>query len=199
MRPKGVSDMTASAKKISKDEMLNNAWKGRQPMHFIDRKWKGIIRYHYIYQSLLATLTLLAVLLILRFSRVVIIAALGATAFIVFAMPKNITAQPRNVIGGHVVGIIAGSICSLLIYQEALANYLGLDFEILMIVAASISVGLTIFIMVVTDTEHPPGCSTALATIVHGWDIYYVGFIVISVMMIMGVKHLLNPWLKDLV
>ncbi len=199
MRFKGVSDMTAREKRPSKEDMLSNAWKGRRPVHVIDRKWKGVIRYHYIYQSLLATLTLLAVLLILRFSRVVIIAALGATAFIVFAMPKNITAQPRNVIGGHLVGIIAGSICTLFIYQEALANYLDLDFEILMIIAASVSVGLAIFIMVVSDTEHPPGCSTALAIIVHGWDLYYVGFMVISVIMIMGVKHLLNPWLKDLV
>jgi CBS-domain-containing membrane protein len=148
---------------------------------------------------LLATITLLVLLLILRFSRVVVIAALGASAFIVFAMPKNVTAQPRNVIGGHAVGILSGTICTVLIYREALASFLGLDFEVLMIIAASVSVGLTIFIMVVTDTEHPPGCSTALAVIVHGWDLYYVAFIIICATIMIVVKHLLNPWLKDLV
>ena len=35
----------------------------------------------------------------------VVIASIGATAFIVFTMPRNITAKPRRVIGGHLAGL----------------------------------------------------------------------------------------------
>ena len=57
--------------------------------------------------------------------------------------------------------------------------------------------------MVVTDTEHPPGCSTALGLVVHAQaplDVaLYGGFIVISATIIAMVKHALDPQLKDLV
>ncbi len=56
---------------------------------------------NYIIQSLLA---LIAVGIILYFVEILthaaIIAALGASTFIVFAMPNSVTAQPRRLIGG---------------------------------------------------------------------------------------------------
>ncbi|OHE59734.1 MAG: hypothetical protein A2Z47_16355 [Thermodesulfovibrio sp. RBG_19FT_COMBO_42_12] len=58
--------------------------------------WKN-----YVFQSLFATLAIFIVLLFLNLQHVVIIASIGATTFIIFAMPNYITAKPRNVIGGH--------------------------------------------------------------------------------------------------
>ena len=40
----------------------------------------------------------------------VIISAMGATSFIVFAMPKTVSAQTKHVIGGHLVGLASGAI-----------------------------------------------------------------------------------------
>ena len=58
---------------------------------------------HYVLQSILATLSVFIVLYFLSLQHAVIIALIGATVFIVFAMPDNITAQARNVIGGHLL------------------------------------------------------------------------------------------------
>jgi CBS-domain-containing membrane protein len=63
---------------------------------------------HYVLQSLFATVAVLIVLYFLSLQNAVIIASIGATAFIVFAMPDYVTAQPRNVIGGHLVGLFWG-------------------------------------------------------------------------------------------
>lgn len=181
----------------TKEALIHEAIKEKKAHHYLDEKLHEERMWpHYILQSLLATFVLFLVLLLLINSPV-IVAALAASAFIVFAMPKNITAQPRNVIGGHLVGAISGGLCSLVLIV------LNIDSGFMLVAAASISVGLTIFIMVVVDTEHPPGCSTALGLVVHATTFNqvasYAGFILISAIVLSGVKHVLDSRLKDLV
>jgi CBS-domain-containing membrane protein len=166
--------------------------------HIIDAKLREErIWVNYLLQSLLATASLFIVLLVLWLATPVIVAALGATAFVVFAMPKNVTAQPRNVVGGHIVGVLSGGVCG------ALFMLFGNGSDFLHIIIASSSVGLAVFAMVVTDTEHPPGCSTSLGLIVHSSVVFdivlYGGFILISASILAGIKHALNPRLVDLV
>ncbi len=186
-----------SPKRDTKEGLIYKAVQEKHARHVIDAKLKEENMWmHYVFQSLLATFTLFVVLL-LFIDAPIIVAALGSSAFIVFAMPKNITAQPRNVVGGHMVGVISGSICA------SIFLFTGNHSEFLMILAAASSVGLSIFIMVVTDTEHPPAGSTALAFVLHaasaGDLLYFAGFILISALIITGIKHALNPKLKDLV
>ena len=50
---------------------------------------------HYVLHSLFATVAIFIVLYFLSLQNAVIIASIGATAFIVFAMPDYVTAQPR--------------------------------------------------------------------------------------------------------
>ena len=57
------------------------------------RYWK-----HYVSQCLLATFVVFIVLLVLSLKNAVIIASIGATAFIIFAMSGMVTTNPRNVI-----------------------------------------------------------------------------------------------------
>ncbi len=119
---------------------------------------------------------------------------MGSTAFIVFAMPKNVTAQPRNVIGGHFIGVISGLVFALIFLT------LGNGDEIFQVFAASAAVGLSIFIMVATDTEHPPAGSTALAFVIHEGDlIAFIVVIMVSAVIITVVKHILRAQLRDLV
>jgi CBS-domain-containing membrane protein len=182
----------------SKETLISDTYKKKSARHLIDLKLlREKMWVYYIGQSLLATITLFIVLVFLTLATPVIVAALGATAFVVFAMPKNVTAQPRNVVGGHMVGVLSGGLCALIFI------YFGNGSDFLHIVAASASVGVAIFIMVVTDTEHPPGCSTALGLVVHGTVItevaYYSLFILISATIITAIKHALDPKLKDLV
>ena len=118
---------------------------------------------NYVFQSLLATVSLFCVLIFLEQGEQVIVASLGATAFVVFALPNNLTAQPRNVIGGHIVGRICGFmgywLLSLLPNPEQFVAEAGVH---------AFAVGLAMFIMVVTDTEHPPAAGTALGAAIGG-------------------------------
>ncbi|MHC4126196.1 MAG: HPP family protein [Planctomycetota bacterium] len=70
----------------------------------VKSKFKKLWKY-YILQSLLATIVLFILVLVLGRYKLVTISAMGATTFIVFAMPKAVTAKTRNVIGGHLVGL----------------------------------------------------------------------------------------------
>jgi len=80
-------------------------------MYLFDKKLKKNF-YFYIIQSILATFSLVIIFYLLNiFTHTAVIASLGATTFIVFAMPNYTTAQPRKVIGGHLIGIIIGILC----------------------------------------------------------------------------------------
>lgn len=71
--------------------------------------WKS-----YIFQSFLATLTTFLVLLVLSVKHAVIVASIGSTAFIIFVTPEKKIARARNVIGGHLIELITGSLCALI-------------------------------------------------------------------------------------
>lgn len=145
--------------------------------------WKN-----YVFQSLFATLATFIVLLFLNLREAVIVASIGSTIFIVFAMPKSITAKPRNVIGGHSVGLISGALCALIPHPSFLHS----------IIVYSLAVGLSIFIMVVTDTEHPPASGTALGVAIRGLSPNVAIAVVTSAIILSLVHHLFGRHLKDL-
>jgi CBS-domain-containing membrane protein len=145
--------------------------------------WKN-----YLFQCLLATFVVFVVLLALSLKNAVIIASIGATAFIIFAMPSMLTAKPRNVIGGHITGLIIGSLCALIPHSTVF--YAALSY--------SLAVGLAIFIMVVIDTEHPPAAATALGFALNGFSFKTAMALVLSIGLLSLVHYLFRPHLKDL-
>ncbi len=153
---------------------------------------------NYIFQSILATLTLIFILYFENmFTNTAIVASLGATTFIIFAMPKYTTALPRRVIGGHVVGIIVGIFC-FYIQSHFQINFFS-SVEMLNIIIPALSVGLAIFIMVITNTEHPPAAGTALGITINGWTYSTLLVILITTIILSLIRHLLKAWLKNLV
>jgi CBS-domain-containing membrane protein len=147
------------------------------------RYWKN-----YVFQCLLATFVVFIVLLALSLKNAVIIASIGATAFIIFAMPATLTAKPRNVIGGHATGLIIGSLCSLLPHLTVF--YAALSY--------SLAVGLATFIMVVTDTEHPPAAATALGFAISGFSMKTAIALILSIVVLSLVHYFFRTHLKDL-
>jgi CBS-domain-containing membrane protein len=143
---------------------------------------------HYVLQSLLATLSVFIVLYFLSLQHAIIIASIGATAFIVFAMPDNITAQARNVIGGQLVGLFFGFLFSLF-PQPAL---------IYSIIVYSLAVGASIFTMVVTDTEHPPAAGTALGVAITGISLGVFIAVVMSIILLSLIHRFFKPYMRDL-
>ena len=161
------------------------ARKFREELCEVRSHWRN-----YVFQSLLATASLFCVLLFLERGSEVIVASLGATAFVVFALPNSLTAQPRNVIGGHIVGLACGFagywLLHILPMPEQFIAEAGVH---------ALAVGLSIFVMVTIDTEHPPAAGTALGAAIAGPGerlIISVLFfsIVFTVIRLLAKKHL---------
>ena len=62
----------------------------------------------------------------------------------------------------------------------------------------SVAVGLTIFVMVVTDTEYPPAAGTAFGIAISGYS-FDAAIAIVTGVVVMSTAHLfLRPYLKYL-
>ncbi len=93
-----------------------------------------------------------------------IIGSFGASAVLVYAAIRSPLAQPRNLLGGHVVSGLAGVAC----YQM---------FGGVLWMAAALAVSSAIVAMLVTRTVHPPGGATALIAVIGGDKVHNLGFL----------------------
>jgi CBS-domain-containing membrane protein len=138
-------------------------------------RWKA-----YLMQSIAATVIVFIIFLVITPERPVIVASIGASTFIVFAMPGNHTAQPKRVIGGHIIGILCGSFFSLFPQMAMLPS----------ILIYSIAVGLSIFLMVALNLEHPPASGTALGIALNGFSIEVATAVVLSAV-VLSIAHII--------
>ena len=159
----------------------------RKSFEKIDREFRKYWKI-YLLQSLIATISVFIVLYFLSMQHAVIIASIGATAFIVFVMPDNITAQARNVIGGQLVGLFSGFLFSLFPQSTLIFS----------IIVNSLAVGCAIFTMVVIDTEHPPAAGTALGVAITGISLDVFIAVIMSVILLSVIHKFLKPYLRDL-
>lgn len=114
-----------------------------------------------------------------------LIASFGATAVLVHAAPNSPLAQPRNVVGGHIVSAIIGVL---------LAKFLPAD----PVWLAALSVSTAIAAMHITHTLHPPGGATALLAVSSGGAIEKLGFwYVISPVAASAILMVLIAWLTN--
>lgn len=105
---------------------------------------------------------------------VLIVASMGASAILVFAVPHGPLSQPWPLLGGHLIAGAIGITCAKHIPDP--------------IFAGAFAVGLTIGAMQYLRCMHPPGGGTTLAMVV-GWN---------SIQSY-GYHYLLDPLLLDLV
>lgn len=142
--------------------------------------------YHMLQSIFSAVALLLIILLIGDINKMVAISAMGASCFIVFAMPKAVSAQTRNVVGGHFTGLICGLIFYFFIPLPYWIEY-------------PLAVGIAIFIMVSLDLEHPPAVGTALAVLRSEVDLQVFAIIILSIMILSQIRYYFRKYLKDLV
>ncbi len=140
---------------------------------------------HYILQGMLAGFVLLIIILFLGNDKLITIGTIGATSFIVFAMPKSVSAQTRNVIGGHMIGMLSGAVFFLI--------------PLPFIAAYPLAVTLVFILMVALDVEHPPALGTALVLVANEmtWDVFLT--IMVSSLVLSQCRYYLRKHLKDLV
>eukprot|EP00906_Rhabdomonas_costata_P002830 RCo004396 len=100
-----------------------------------------------------------------------VVASLGATTVMLFAAVSSPLAQPRNVIAGHVVSAVIG------ISVRKLSNFVFGDPLPMKWPFGTLAITLSVFVMMCTNTVHPPGGATALIAVLGGAKVQRLGYL----------------------
>ncbi len=92
------------------------------------------------------------------------IGSFGASAVLVYGAVRSPLAQPRNLVGGHMLSAVVGVVCWKLLHQYPW-------------LAESVAVATAIALMHLTRTLHPPGGATALIAVTGSPAIHKLGFL----------------------
>jgi CBS domain-containing membrane protein len=107
-----------------------------------------------------------------------LIGSFGASAVLVYGATNSPLAQPRNLVGGHLVSAIVGVAIHKLIPAEVWLS-------------SALAVSTAIVMMQITKTVHPPGGATALIANIGSEKIKALGFIYVLSPVFTGVIILL--------
>lgn len=107
-----------------------------------------------------------------------LIGSFGASSVLIYGLINSPLAQPRNLIGGHLVCAFVG-VC----IHKLIPNELWLS--------SALSVSLSIVAMQITKTLHPPGGATALIANIGSEKIHALGFMYVFSPVLTGVLILL--------
>jgi CBS domain-containing membrane protein len=107
-----------------------------------------------------------------------LIGSFGASAVLIYGVINSPLAQPRNLIGGHLISAIIGVTIHKLIPGETW-------------IAGALAVSVSIVIMQITKTLHPPGGATALIANIGSEKIKNIGYWYVLSPVLTGVLILL--------
>ena len=113
-----------------------------------------------------------------------IVASMGASAVLLFAVPHGALSQPWPVLGGHVISACIGVTCASVIPWP--------------FIAASLAVGLAIGVMYYLRCIHPPGGATALSAVMSGAGVHALGYqfvitpVLLNALVILAIALLFN-------
>jgi CBS-domain-containing membrane protein len=106
-----------------------------------------------------------------------LIGSFGASSVLIYGLVNSPLAQPRNLIGGHLISGFIGVSVNLLVKEPW--------------IAASLAVSLAIIGMQITKTLHPPGGATALIAVIGSEKIKALGYLYLVTPILTGVCVLL--------
>ena len=168
----------------------------------LDPKFRRNFR-RYILQVSLATASLIAVLVAEQWlsgavaARAVLVAAVASTAFILFISPHSDSAGPRHVLGGHAWALLVASPLAWAAGTGAGEEWIT-DVPTLFAIYAAVGVGISMFLMAATNTEHPPAAGTTLGVIGHSFDWDLIVFVATAVVMLSAMHQLLRSRMTNL-
>lgn len=116
--------------------------------------------------------------------KLLVIGSFGATAVLLFASPRAPFAQPRNLIGGHLLSALVGVACYRYLPDHAYLQ-------------EAAAVASAIALMQLTRTIHPPGGATALIAVIGGERIHGMGWGYVMPVMIGAVLLMLVALLSN--
>lgn len=106
-----------------------------------------------------------------------LVGSFGATSVLLYGVMDSPLAQPRNLVGGHLISAVVGVTINILVPQVW--------------VAAALAVSISIVLMQITKTLHPPGGATALIAIIGSEKIKALGYSYVISPVLSGVIILL--------
>lgn len=109
---------------------------------------------------------------------VYLIGSFGASSVLVYGIIQSPFSQPRNLVGGHIISAIIGVTVHKFIPD-------------IIWITAPLAVSLSIVLMQITKTLHPPGGATALIAIIGSDKIKDLGYIYVISPVLIGVLILL--------
>ncbi|PRX98300.1 HPP family protein [Pontibacter ummariensis] len=112
------------------------------------------------------------------FDNLFLIGSFGASSVLVYGLINSPLAQPRNLIGGHLICALVGVSVHRLIPGE-------------LWLSSALAVSLSIVLMQATKTLHPPGGATALIANIGSEKIRNLGFLYVFNPVLSGVIILL--------
>lgn len=107
-----------------------------------------------------------------------LIGSFGASSVLIYGVINSPLAQPRNLIGGHVISALVGVTVHYLVPNEVW-------------LASALAVSASIVLMQVTKTLHPPGGATALIANIGSEKIKSLGYMYVFSPVLSGVIILL--------
>lgn len=107
-----------------------------------------------------------------------LIGSFGATAVLIYGAIQSPLAQPRNLIGGHVISAIIGVTIYKVIPEPIW-------------ISAPLAVSMSILAMQYTKTLHPPGGATALIAVIGTSKIVSLGYLYVLSPVLSGVLIML--------
>ena len=154
------------------------------------------IRRYALQCSLAAAVVLILLMVLDAVTQTVLIAALGASVFIAFAVPRSLHSSPRCLIGGYLAGILAGSLMATLNIAFEFSDVVTAHAS--MVLFGALATGFAMFLMVVTKTEHPPAAALALGLVLNEWTLLTLVVVIVGVIALSICKQLVLPILMDL-
>jgi CBS-domain-containing membrane protein len=152
----------------------------------------------YIFQCTLAVATMLLVIGGLKvILNAALLASLGSTVFLVFAMPHVRFSHTTHLLGGYAVGLAVGMTVWWLEKTLLLNDPQGL-IGVWTIVFTALAVGLSMLVMVVTNTDHPPAVGLTVGLLIDNWDWRTIVVIVGSLIALVMIRRLLRNRLINL-
>jgi CBS-domain-containing membrane protein len=116
-----------------------------------------------------------------------LIGSFGASSVLIYGIVNSPLAQPRNLIGGHVICALVG-----VTIHKFLPDHIWLS--------SAFAVSLSIVLMQVTKTLHPPGGATALIANIGSEKIKSLGYMYVlspvltGVLILLAIAVVINKW-----
>lgn len=126
---------------------------------------------------------------------------LASSAFIVFVVPSAVVAKPFKIIGSYIIAMVSGAFIRGVAYLICIAFPLcvaGVPHTHLFEVAAAVAVGLSLLVMVLLKSEHPPAAGLAVVMVLDIHTPIALAIILTGALFLAAVRYIFRHKLMNL-